>query len=226
MPSHISDAKCCAAEAARQSVSGLRRDQSLLSKSRDADAVRFKLLRDLQRRLSPKAHDDPFRLFVLANIQHILNRQRFKIEFIGRIVVGRDCFGIAVDHDGLVSLFAKGVNAMNTAIVELDSLSDPVGPPPRMITFFFAERTDSFFFLVRRVMVRRVCFKFCSARVDSFENGSNAELLPQISDSIFIRLPKMCELFVGKSVCFALKRTSAVTRKIYFSLHRVLPPTR
>ena len=50
-------------------------------------SVRLQGFCDLQRRLSAKTDDDPFRLFQLTDIQHIFNSERFKIQFVGRIVI-------------------------------------------------------------------------------------------------------------------------------------------
>ncbi len=54
---------------------------------------------NIKRRLSAKLDDNPFGLFFFVNAQNILNGKRFKIEFIRGIIIGRNGFRIAVDHD-------------------------------------------------------------------------------------------------------------------------------
>ena len=54
--------------------------------------------------------------------------QRLEIEPVGGVVIGRDGFRIAVDHDGLIALRRQREGGMAAAIVELDALADAVGP--------------------------------------------------------------------------------------------------
>jgi hypothetical protein len=60
--------------------------------------------------------------------QHVFEGQRLKVEAVTGVVVGGDGLGIAVDHDGLVAVFAQREGSMAAAIVELDPLPDAVGP--------------------------------------------------------------------------------------------------
>jgi hypothetical protein len=47
--------------------------------------------------------------FVLADGEDIFERERLEVEAVAGIVIGRDRLGIAVDHDGLVAIFAQRV---------------------------------------------------------------------------------------------------------------------
>ncbi len=62
---------------------------------------------ELERRLSAELHDHAREravgLFLADDLQNIFGSQRLEIEAIRSVVVGRDGFGIAVDHDGLDS---------------------------------------------------------------------------------------------------------------------------
>ena len=64
-------------------------------------------IRELQRRLATELDDHPVKrariLFHAQNLEDMLQRQRFEIETVGCIVVGRDRLGVAVDHDGLIA---------------------------------------------------------------------------------------------------------------------------
>jgi hypothetical protein len=60
------------------------------------------------------------------DFQYVFRRERFEIEPVGRVVVGRHGFRIAVDHDGLVTDLFQREGGMAAAIVELDSLADAV----------------------------------------------------------------------------------------------------
>ena len=58
--------------------------------------------------------------------EHLLRRQRFEVEPVGRVVVGRDRLGVAVDHHGLVAEPAERLDGVDAAVVELDALPDAV----------------------------------------------------------------------------------------------------
>ena len=64
----------------------------------------------------------------LDDRHHVLERQRLEVEPVGRVVVGRDRLGIAVDHHRLEALFAEREGRVTAAVVELDALADPVRP--------------------------------------------------------------------------------------------------
>jgi hypothetical protein len=62
---------------------------------------------ELERRLAAELHDHAVQRAVLAlgvdDFEHVLGRQRFEIEPVGGVVVGRHRLRIAVDHDGIIA---------------------------------------------------------------------------------------------------------------------------
>ena len=56
----------------------------------------------------------------------VLDVERLEVEPVGRVVVGRDRLGVAVDHDRLVAERAEALRGVDAAVVELDPLADPV----------------------------------------------------------------------------------------------------
>ena len=85
----------------------------------------------VQRGLAAELDDDAVQravlLFGFEDLDDVFFGQRLEIEAIGGVVVGRDGFGIAVDHDGFIAGFAEREGGMAAAIVELDALADAVG---------------------------------------------------------------------------------------------------
>ena len=81
----------------------------------------------LQWGLAAVLDDDPFRLLLVHDLQDVLQGQGLEIQPVGGVVVGGDGLRIAIDHDGLVAVLAERKGGMDTAIVELDPLADPVG---------------------------------------------------------------------------------------------------
>ena len=49
-----------------------------------------------------------------------------EVQAVGGVVVGGYGFRVAVDHDGLVTIFAQGEGGVHAAVVELDTLADTV----------------------------------------------------------------------------------------------------
>ena len=94
----------------------------------DGHAALGQTMCQLQRCLPTVLHDDANWFFHGNDFQHIFQCQRFEIQAIRSVVVGGNRLGIAVDHDGLVAVFAHRQRGMHTAIVELDTLPDTVRP--------------------------------------------------------------------------------------------------
>ena len=51
-------------------------------------AVSFQIQRQFQRCLATVLHDDPKRLFLVDDFQHVLKGQRFKIQAVAGVVIG------------------------------------------------------------------------------------------------------------------------------------------
>ena len=71
--------------------------------------------------------DHAIRVDRLDHIHHVFEGERLEEEHVGGIVVGRNGFGITVDHDGLVAISRQRVACLYAAVVEFDALPDAVG---------------------------------------------------------------------------------------------------
>ncbi len=60
------------------------------------------------------------------DFDHVFGRQRLEIEAVGGVVVGRDGFRVAVDHDRFKAGILQREGGVAAAIVELDALADAV----------------------------------------------------------------------------------------------------
>src|SRR5690625_6870257 len=81
--------------------------------------------------LAADLKNHPFRFFMLKDIEYPLPEDRFKVEFVGKVKVGRDGLRVAVDHDRFITHLLHGQHRMYTRVVKLNSLADPVGPAPQ-----------------------------------------------------------------------------------------------
>src|SRR5690606_41126328 len=61
-----------------------------------------------------------------SDLTDMLPENRFEIEFIGHVDVGRYRFRVTVNHNSLVTRFLSCSQAMNARIVKFDSLSNTV----------------------------------------------------------------------------------------------------
>jgi len=107
--------------------------------------ARLQRLRELERGLPPNCTIHAVQRAagaLVAMISSVSSASAARIEPVRGVVVGRDRFRIAVDHDGLVADLAQR-EARGSAIVELDALAMRFGPPPRITTFSVGRRASS-----------------------------------------------------------------------------------
>src|SRR4029079_5088389 len=82
--------------------------------------------------------------------------------------------GVAVDHDGLETVFAQRERGVDAAIVELDALTDPVRPAAENDDLLPRRRVRLALFFVRAVEIRRERLEFGCARIDALEGGDES----------------------------------------------------
>ena len=86
----------------------------------------LELTRELERRLAAELDDDALRPLPLADRQHFFDAERLEVKPVGRVVVGGNGLGVAVDHYGLEPQLTERAGGVDAAVVELDALTDPV----------------------------------------------------------------------------------------------------
>ncbi len=129
---------------------------------------------EIERRLSAELHDHALRLFLFVDVEHVFERQRLEVEFVARVVVGRDRLRVRVDHDGFDPEFAQGEGGVDAAVVELDALADAVRPAAEDHDLAFRVGATLVLVAVGGVVVRRVGFEFRRAGVDEAIGGDDA----------------------------------------------------
>ena len=97
------------------------------ARAQDAHAGGLELAGQVEGRLAAELGDDTQGLLLLVDGQHVLGRERLKVELVARVVVGRDGLGVAVHDDGLEAELFERLGRVDTAVVELDALADAVG---------------------------------------------------------------------------------------------------
>ncbi len=117
--------------------------------------------------------DNALRLFALDNGEDIFKSERLEIKPIGRVVVRRNGFGVAIHHDGFETIFAERVGRVAAAIVELDSLPDAVRAAAENHDFRAKLDVGFILVLVRGIEIRRVRFEFGGASIHALEDGGD-----------------------------------------------------
>jgi thioredoxin reductase len=96
----------------------------------------FEITETFQRRLANAAEldDDRWHLvvavaagFVAKDLVDALGVERFEVEAVGGVEVGRDGLGVGVDHDRGDACVVEGVGGLDGTVVELDALTDADG---------------------------------------------------------------------------------------------------
>ena len=99
---------------------------------------------------------------------------------------------------------------MDAAVVELNSLSDPVGPAPQDDDLFLVRLPGLVFPLVGRIVIGGVGGKFRSTGIDGLVHGEDPHLLPPCPDSHFIAPCHGRDLTVGEPELFRLQHQRGV----------------
>ena len=175
-------------------------------------AVCLKRLCELQRRLPAKAHNHPYGLFLFADVQDIFEGQRFEIELIGGIVIGRDSLRIAVHHDGPEALFRQSHDPVHAAIVEFNSLTDAVRSAAEDNDLLLRGGFRLVLPLVRRVVVGGIRLEFGRTGIDRLVHGNDTHRLAPGPHGHLVGFHKMGKLAVGEPVLFRLEQESVVKR--------------
>ena len=93
----------------------------------DPKSCTLEFRREIDRGLAAKLDDDSVRLFLIDNVEHILDGQRLEVETVGDVKVRADRLRIIVDDDGLDAHLTQCPDRMHRAVVEFDTLPDADG---------------------------------------------------------------------------------------------------
>ena len=151
----------------------------------DRHAGVFQCMREFERRLAAELNDDAMQRAVLSlgidDFENVFAGQRLKIKTIGRVVIRRDGFRIAIDHDGLIASVMQRETCMAAAIVKLDALADPVRSTAENDDFVLVRRRALVDHMacerrfIGRIHIRGRRREFGRTGVDAFEYGTHAE---------------------------------------------------
>ena len=93
-------------------------------RTEDTDTLPVKELRQLDCRLTAERNDDTDGLFDLDDVHDIFGRERFKVQSVGRVVVGGNGFGVVVDDNNVITHLLQRPDTVDRGIVKFDTLTD------------------------------------------------------------------------------------------------------
>ena len=160
---------------------------------------------DLQRGLAAVLHDDAFRLLDTDDFQHVFQRHRLEVQAVGGVIVSGDGFRVAVDHDGLVTVFTHGQRSVHAAVVELDALADTVGAATENHDLVATARVGLALFLVGRVHIGGVGGEFGSAGVDALVHRQHFQLVAVRAQALLGNAQQLGQTRVGEALALELE---------------------
>ena len=165
--------------------------------------------REVERSLAAELHDDAEWFFLPDNVNDVFEGQRLEIQTIRRVVIRRHRLRIAIDHDGFKTLFLEGERCMAAAIIEFNSLPDPIGSAAENHDLLSIRRLGLVFFFVRRIKVRRVGFEFRGAGVDALVHRNDSVLRALSAICAGVSRAECVQARIGKSERFPSRSNSA-----------------
>ena len=170
----------------------------------DRDARGLELPRQAEGRLPTELDDDagdrPGLALGVDDLEDVLEGQRLEVEAAARVVVGRDGLGVAVDHDRVVAGLPQGEARVHARVVELDTLTDPVGPRAEDDDGRALARLDLGLLVVGAVVVRRLGGELGRAGVHGLVDRADAEGVPHPAHDRLVHPAQPRDLGVGEAV--------------------------
>ena len=153
---------------------------------------------------------------------HVLGRERFEVQPVGRVEVGGYRFGVIVYYYYFIAELFERPHAVNGRIVEFDALTYAYGAgtynyyPALFAALYEGLGLVVVGFVVGRIEVRRLRRELCAAGVNHLEHGVPVHR-QLVRRNLF-------ELFVGVAHLFAvhiLRARHRLAHNLVFEIHEV-----
>ena len=179
----------------------------------DVHAALLEHARQLKRSLAAERHHDAVGSLNIDDIHDVLVGERLKVQTVGRVVVGRNGLGIAVDHDGLEAAGRQRIARVHAAVIELDTLANAVGAGAQDHRLGLVRRRGlvgshallgirarAVDVLVRLVVVLRGARELRSAGIDRLHAGNHAQTLAIGAHKALVRAGQRSDLGIARAV--------------------------
>ena len=156
-------------------------------------------------RLPAKLNTNTVGLHKIQNFKHVFRGEGFKKEHVAGVIICGHCFGVGIDHDGRAAFFPNGSYSLNTTIVKLDSLTNPIGAAAQNHHGIFLAQRSFGLSVIGGIIVRSVRLKLTGASVDGPKTRSNLMTVPGLPDLQFVDPEQAGQAFIRKAHFFKPK---------------------
>ena len=182
-----------------ESIPVLRPEDGGGIRSQDLHAPPFQRLRQVHGGLSPQRGDDSQRLFQIHDIEDVLHRERFKVQFVRGGVVGGHRLRVVVDDDGFVAHVPYGLHRMYRGVVELHALSDTDGAGAQHQDLLLRGDHRFVLLLIGGIEIGHVAVKLAGTGIDHLVHRSQPIFLPQPEDLLLRTAGQFRDVGIGKA---------------------------
>jgi hypothetical protein len=154
----------------------------------NVDAGLLETKGDVLGKLTTDGNDDTLRALELVDVHDTLPSELLEVHAVGLVVVGRDGFGVVVDHDRLLAHLADLANAGNGAPIELDRRTDAVDTGTENHRTLVVELDVVLRSEVGGVEVVGVGRVLGGEGVDTLDEGSDTERLAVSANGVLVDL--------------------------------------
>ena len=165
---------------------------------------------ELERRLAAELDDDARGLFPVDDLEHVFERQGFKIKPVARIVVRAHRLGVAVHHDGLEARFRQRHHGVNAAVIELDALPDAVGAAAQDDDFLTRSRRGLVFLLIGGIEIRRMGLELRGTGIHLLVDGPHTQAVPRRAHQFLLNALLSGNLQITESVLLQIAEAELV----------------
>src|SRR5208337_2487270 len=166
----------------------------------DWHTFRLERLGQIERGLTAELDDYPLGLDPLADVEHVLDRERLEEQAVRGVVVGADGLGVGVDHHHLEAVGLECEGGLAAAVVELDALANPVRTSTQNHDAGAVTYPSLVFTFVSRIIIRSDRLEFSSACIDQLEHGMDPPPLAVAANLTLGGFPQCGQLPVGEPV--------------------------
>ena len=110
-----------------------------------------------KRGLAAELCDGAPAFFAFVNVEDVLQRERLEEKLVAGVVIGRDGFGVGIDHQRFEAVLLEGEGGVDAAIIELDALADAVWAAAQDHDFAFVAVLDFVVAAVVSGVIVRAC---------------------------------------------------------------------
>ena len=137
------------------------------------------------RNLTTSTYYHTIRTFQVENIHYALKRKFIEIETIAHIIVGRNCFGIIINHDRTIALLTNGIERLYTTPVEFYRRTDAIGSRTQYDyrTLIFFKTYIMCHTAISPIQIVGLSRVLSGQRVDLLHNGKYTSLLTTCTNS-------------------------------------------